>query len=744
VSVRLLFKLALFAAAALLLAQVVRAADLERVAELVRGAGPWVALVVLPFAAVIAADTLAWKIVLGSLRRGIRFGRLLHIRFASEAMLLSLPMGAAFAESLKAYLLEKRCQVPTPEGVSSIAATKTLLLFALAAFLAVSVALGGTYLADASARIIGIGGLPWFILAGAAGLAVAASLTAALLLHGSMAARVHRLLLAIPVRAVRERLLRREERFLRADESFAPIARSRGRLVRAGLLIFVGFLGEALESYLILRLIGADIGFVQVLAFDATVTLIRSAAIFVPAGIGFQDAGYLAFFRAFGLPDADNLGAAFVILKRAKEVVFILLGYALLAAMRRAPLPGATGRPRVLFICGSRNQTTQMHAIARQLEGEIEAWFTPYYFDGLLLRAMRRLGLTEMTIGGRKMTERCLAYLREHGLAVDQGGRRGGYDLVLTCQDAVVPKNILGCPIILVQEGMTDPEGVLFRLYRALPWLVPRWMPSTCCTGMSDLYDRFCVASPGYRDLFVQEKGVRADKVVVTGIPNFDDCRRYLRNDFPHRGYVLVCTTDMRETLRREDRKSFLADCVAVAAGRPLVFKLHPNEHLDRATREIRAVAPDALVFQDGSAEEMIANCDELVCQYSSLAYVGLALGKPTRSYFDPAQLERLLPLQHGRAAQNIAEVCREMLRAGPRSPGGQEAHAGQVDRGEDDRGHRDVQRGGQERGDAERERTEGDRADPASRRHADADQDARLHHLQELHADQRRRRGQG
>jgi hypothetical protein len=260
------------------------------------------------------------------------------------------------------------------------------------------------------------------------------------------------------------------------------------------------------------------------------------------------------------------------------------------------------------------------------------------------------------------MTARCRDYLCEQGLPIDEGGSRGGYDLVVTCQDAVVPRNILDAKIVLVQEGMTDPEGLLYRLYRLLPGLVPRWAPSTCCTGMSDLYDRFCVASPGYRDFFVQRKGVAAEKVAVTGIPNFDDCRRFLVNDFPHRGYVLVCTTDMRETLRFENRRRFLEECVAVAAGRPLLFKLHPNEKLGRATREIRRVAPDALIMQNGVAEEMIANCDELVCQYSSVVYVGLALGKPVRSYFDLDELRRLLPLQHGRAAANIAGVCRELL----------------------------------------------------------------------------------
>src|SRR5262249_36500245 len=156
--------------------------------------------------------------------------------------------------------------------------------------------------------------------------------------------------------------------------------------------------------------------------------------------------------------------------------------------------------------------------------------------------------------------------------------------------------------------------------------------------------------------------GVPPGKIAVTGIPNFDDCRRYLANGFPHRGYVLVCTSDARETLKRDDRREFLRRCVSLANGKPLVFKLHPNENAERATREIRTVAPEALVYATGSAEEMIANCDVLVTQYSSTVFVGLALGKECHSYFDPTELDRLLPIQNGCAARNIAGVCREVL----------------------------------------------------------------------------------
>jgi len=313
---------------------------------------------------------------------------------------------------------------------------------------------------------------------------------------------------------------------------------------------------------------------------------------------------------------------------------------------------------RILFICGSMNQTTQMHQISRHLTGYGQA-FTPFYCDGVQ-EAMRRLKLLEFTIIGEKLAGRCHQYLRASDLAIDYQGRRGPYDLVVTCSDVLVQKNIRGNRIVLVQEGITDPEDGAFRLvqrHRSLPL----WIAGTAATGLSDAYRAFCVASDGYRDLFIG-KGAKPEKIVVTGIPNFDNCARYLDNTFPHRHYVLVCTSPLREVFRGEDRPAFICNAVALAKGRPMIFKFHPNEDMVRAESEVRQYAPGALTFTEGSAEEMIANCDVLITRYSSTAFVGLALGKETHSDFPADDLHRLLPVQNNEAAKNIADVCRQVI----------------------------------------------------------------------------------
>ena len=315
-------------------------------------------------------------------------------------------------------------------------------------------------------------------------------------------------------------------------------------------------------------------------------------------------------------------------------------------------------KKRVLFICGSINQTRQLHQISMHLP-DVDASFTPYYCDGVL-EIIRKSGILDSTILGDKLKDRCLAYLRTYDLDIDDRGTHGPYDLVVTCSDLIYPRNIRNTPCVLVQEGMTDPENLIYHIVRRLRFL-PLWLASTSTTGLSGLYNRYCVASEGYRDLFIR-KGADPAKIVVTGMPNFDNCASYLKNEFPLRHFVLVCTSDMRETFKFENRKMFIRKAVRIAAGRQLVFKFHPNENFARAEREVRRHAPGALIYTSGNTDEMIANCDVLITRLSTTVYVGMALGKECYSDFPMEELRLLVPLQNRSASRRIAEVCTGMI----------------------------------------------------------------------------------
>lgn len=321
-------------------------------------------------------------------------------------------------------------------------------------------------------------------------------------------------------------------------------------------------------------------------------------------------------------------------------------------------------KQKILFIGGSLNMTRMAHEVSRHLCEEYDCYFTPYYADGVYDWLARHTHLVDFTVLGGNFRRQTLAYFDYHGLPVDPRGEAHEYDLVVTTSDLYVPKNIRHKRFVLIQEGMTDPENFAYHLVKYLK--LPRYFASTSTFGLSDQYQYLCVASEGYRDFFAG-KGIRRSKLVVTGIPNFDNCASYLDNDFPYHHFVLVATSDARETYKFDNRKKFIRNAIAIADGRQLIFKLHPNENFRRATREILDLAPDALIYTDGNIDHMIANCDVLICQYSTVVYVGLALGKEVHSYFDVEMLKKMIPLQNGgTSGANIAAVCRHVLRGEP------------------------------------------------------------------------------
>lgn len=313
-----------------------------------------------------------------------------------------------------------------------------------------------------------------------------------------------------------------------------------------------------------------------------------------------------------------------------------------------------------MFIGGSLNMTRMTHAVARHLQDEFDCWFSPFYSDGIYDFLATHTSLVDFTVLGGNFRRQTDAYLHLHNLPIDYRGKAREYDLYVITTDLTIPRDLKDKPLILIQEGMTDPEGLMYHIVRKLR--LPRYLASTSTNGLSNQYRYFCVASEGYRDFFIR-KGVKPEKLIVTGIPNFDNCVAYLDNDFPLKHYVLVATSDARETYKFDNRKKFLRQAVAIADGRPMIFKLHPNEKFDRAIREIHEVVGDAPIYTDGNIDHMIANCDALVCQYSTVVYTGIALGKEVHSYFDLDMLERLAPMQNGGVSgQNIARVCRHIL----------------------------------------------------------------------------------
>lgn len=303
-----------------------------------------------------------------------------------------------------------------------------------------------------------------------------------------------------------------------------------------------------------------------------------------------------------------------------------------------------------------------MRQIAALLPG-YDCWFSQVFSDtnlsGFLEKYTTVMDGTVMSEQYRESTEK---YLREYGLQIDYKAVKNKYDLVVFCSDMVVPPSLRKTKTIWVQEGMIDKMTVVSRMVKALG--LPIWLAgNTSLNGSTNICDLYCAASPGYKKALSQ-MGAQTERVIVTGIPNYDNLVQHVNNNFPHRDYVMVATTDMRETLRYENRPAFIKEAVRIANGRRLLFKLHPNENFLRAAGEIKKYAPaGTLIYYTGHTNEMIANCCELITQYSTVVYTGIALGKKVHSWFDLEKLYKLMPIQNqGNSAQNIAGICRAYI----------------------------------------------------------------------------------
>jgi uncharacterized membrane protein YbhN (UPF0104 family) len=166
------------------------------------------------------------------------------------------------------------------------------------------------------------------LLVGAAGVVGVSVLLSWLVGAGRPAERVRWLLLRVPSRRLRAAMERGASRFQDTDARLAVAARTRA--VRAHLIYVVAWVARAAEPWVILRLAGAPLSFVDVLAAEAVVGVVRSVVIAVPAGLGVQELGYSMFLRAAGVPDPAALTGALALLRRAREAAWGTAGYALL------------------------------------------------------------------------------------------------------------------------------------------------------------------------------------------------------------------------------------------------------------------------------------------------------------------------------------------------------------------------------------------------------------------------------
>jgi uncharacterized membrane protein YbhN (UPF0104 family) len=311
-----------------------RLAELRRAFELVQHAGWPMAAVLLPTGLAMSLDARGLQQVLRTMGWRVAWPVLLPIRLAAEALVLAIPGGAFAAEAAKLGLLRRGGGVPLGVGGACLALCKACHIGGEALYLAVAaivVSIGG------AARAAHGGLSPW-LLAAVGSLVVAGTSTALFMLLRDVSQVSRFVARLLPARA--ERLRRWAGARRAAFEQLDRVAQGFFAAPRSTRLLCVApfaleWFVEGLETFLILRCLGASVGFGSAVVVDGVGSLLRAMAFFVPAGLGVQDAAQVALLAMLGVPDAAALGAALIIVKRTKEVFWLFTGLAIGAGKRK-------------------------------------------------------------------------------------------------------------------------------------------------------------------------------------------------------------------------------------------------------------------------------------------------------------------------------------------------------------------------------------------------------------------------
>jgi hypothetical protein len=171
----------------------------------------------------------------------------------------------------------------------------------------------------------------------------------------------------------------------------------------------------------------------------------------------------------------------------------------------------------------------------------VDAWFTPYYSDHLHHLVLTKLGFVEPAINGYRRRGICADELNAQGLrstSVPSGTSTTSGSVPTTRSSPRASRPLPGS--WSRRASWSSPTA---HVGLAAYPLMPRPLATHRHLRADQALHPFCVASEGYRKQFLAEGSSRRSWW-SPAIPNFDDFARFSDNDFPHRGYVLVCTSD--------------------------------------------------------------------------------------------------------------------------------------------------------------------------------------------------------
>ena len=274
-----------------------------------------VALLFVLDAGVILLTTLAWR---RAFDRPVPLRRLLPVRLAGEAV--NVASASVVGEPVKAYLLQPA--VPIVEGMTAQLIDKTSITAAQVLFLALGLTTALLWVEVPRGIVQGMSMLLLLQIVMVAGFVV---VQRAGIVRGGL--------------GIARRLgLRTEgtgiERLAPVDASIArAYGERRGRFLSCTGLHLLGWVTASLEVYVVLHWLGMGRPWSDALVIDAFGTGVKFMGFAIPGSLGALEGGYMLAFSAVG--HASALGLSFTLVRRARVIVWSVVGFVILLAARR-------------------------------------------------------------------------------------------------------------------------------------------------------------------------------------------------------------------------------------------------------------------------------------------------------------------------------------------------------------------------------------------------------------------------
>lgn len=292
------------------------------VATLARLAWWQLALVCVPYALVTAVDTLAWRYAFAS--EGAPYRHLFGARLAGEALNLVTALGSVGGEAVKAWLIRRH--VGYDESVPAVVIAKTTIVIAQAVFLVAGIALAWLTLPVESEILAA---MLWLLVIEV--LAVGGFVTVQVV---GLVARMGRVLARVGVVAA-------PGYAAQLDDSLRHYYRRHWRRLALSVGFHaVGWLLGALEAFVVLWALAVPAGPSTATVIEALGSGVRFATFMVPASLGAVEGANAAAFGALGYGAAA--GVAFSLVRRARQVVWIVIGLGVLVVMRWSDVRAGT------------------------------------------------------------------------------------------------------------------------------------------------------------------------------------------------------------------------------------------------------------------------------------------------------------------------------------------------------------------------------------------------------------------